>query len=282
VAGSPTTVADGVSDFDDHSHAALMNGNPIAGKNVTLSSSRGATDTIDQPALPTDAAGQTTGMVRSTTAGASTVTATDSTDALVLVQTVALTFVAGPVSATTSTVTASPLTVPADGVASSTITVTLLDANNNPVGGKAVTLVSSRSGSDTIAQPSSPTDGAGRATGTIWSTSAGSSTITATDATDAITLAQSVTELSLRIRRPACWRRIIPVTRRRHRSRPDALDQFDGGESADLPQPGRRGPYALIASFADHPAKLYRSGQWIGLTKGTIISTWCVRSMAPE
>jgi fibronectin type 3 domain-containing protein len=274
VAASPTTVvADGVASSTITVTLRDANGNPVAGKNVLLSSSRGATDTIDQAALPTDAAGQTTGLVRSTTAGSSTITATDSTDALVLTQTVVLTFVAGPVSATTSTVTASPLTVPADGVASSTITVTLLDANNNPVGGKAVTLASSRGGSDSIAQPSAPTDATGRATGTISSTSVGSSSITATDATDAITLVSSVT---VTFEAPDPPTGLLATDHPGDEGVAIDLSWTPSTSSSAVSQRIYRslaagGPYALIASFADNTTTSYTDQDGgAGLTKGTI------------
>ena len=51
-----------------------------------------------------------------------------------------ITVTPGQVSASQSTVSTSETTVTADGSSSSTITVTLLDANNNPVSGETVTL----------------------------------------------------------------------------------------------------------------------------------------------
>ena len=57
-----------------------------------------------------------------------------------------MTFTAGAVSTSQSTVVASPTSVTADGSTPSTITVTLNDANNNPVSGKTVTLAKTRSG----------------------------------------------------------------------------------------------------------------------------------------
>ncbi|MBI3608696.1 MAG: Ig-like domain-containing protein [Nitrospirae bacterium] len=109
---------------------------------------------------------------------------TDTTDTITVTQTAAVTFTAGAVSATTSTVSASPTTVTADGVAASTITITLKDAGGNPVSGKTVTLSSSRGGTDTLTQPAAATDANGQTTGTIKSTTAGTSTVTATDTTD--------------------------------------------------------------------------------------------------
>ena len=86
------------------------------------------------------------------------------------------------------TVTINPVSVPADGVTVSTITVVLLDADNQPVSGKTVVITSDRGPVDTIAQPPVPTDGTGTAVGTIRSSIVGSATITATDQTDGIVL----------------------------------------------------------------------------------------------
>ncbi|HET6370721.1 MAG TPA: fibronectin type III domain-containing protein, partial [Nitrospiria bacterium] len=66
-------------------------GNAVSGKSVSLSSSRGATDTIVPP-NPTDANGQTTGTVASATIGTSTITATDTTDGIIIFQTATVQF----------------------------------------------------------------------------------------------------------------------------------------------------------------------------------------------
>ncbi|MHC4511439.1 MAG: OmpA family protein, partial [Planctomycetota bacterium] len=59
-------------------------GQPVSGKTVTLVSDRGGIDTFTQPAAPTDASGVATGTIRSNTIGAATITATDTTDSVVL------------------------------------------------------------------------------------------------------------------------------------------------------------------------------------------------------
>jgi len=87
--------------------------------------------------------------------------------------------------AANSTVAASPTSVASDGVVPSTITVTLKDASNNPVGGKTVTLASSRSSSDTISVASGPSSASGVVTFTVTSSTPGLSVYTATDVTDA-------------------------------------------------------------------------------------------------
>ena len=93
-----------------------------------------------------------------------------------------------PADPITSTVTVDPQIVIADGSASSTITVTLRDANNQPVPAKSVTLSSSRAGVDTLIQPPAVTDAGGITQGAIRSATVGVATITATDASDSLSL----------------------------------------------------------------------------------------------
>jgi len=102
--------------------------------------------------------------------------------------------VAGVVAdAGTSTATAAPSTVPADGTTTSTVTVTLKDNSSSPVAGKTVTLVSSRSGSDTVSAASGVSSGTGVVTFTVSSATPGSSSYTATDTTDSVTVTQAAT-----------------------------------------------------------------------------------------
>ena len=79
--------------------------------------------------------------------------------------------------------------MPADGVVTSTITVTLRDEQGNPVPGKTIQLASDRA-VDVVISPLAPTDANGVATGTISSTEPGVAVITATDVTDGLTLSQ--------------------------------------------------------------------------------------------
>src|SRR5678815_3159394 len=91
-----------------------------------------------------------------------------------------------------STVSAAPASVTADGSATSTITVTLRDAQANPVSGKTVTLAKS-GGSSTITTVSGVTNGSGVATFTVKDTVAEATTYTATDTTDTVTVSQTAT-----------------------------------------------------------------------------------------
>ncbi len=101
--------------------------------------------------------------------------------------TVTLTRFAG-VDAVNSTVTVNPPIVMADGVASSTVTVTLLDAANQPMPGRTVSLASSRGALDMLTQPSNPTDVNGVTTGEIRSVTPGNAQVLATDVLDTVLL----------------------------------------------------------------------------------------------
>ena len=71
-------------------------GNPVVGKKITLSSSRGSTDLITQPANLTDSAGVTVGYITSSTSGQTTITALDETDSVTLDQKPTITFTSPP------------------------------------------------------------------------------------------------------------------------------------------------------------------------------------------
>jgi adhesin/invasin len=163
--------------------------NPISGKLVTLTSNRGANDTISPASASTLANGTAQFVVKSAVAGTSAYTATDSTDSLVVTQQATITYSPGTPSGTISTAVASPTTVVADNISTSTVTVTLLDNYSNPVPSKLVTLVSSRGASDTFT--ATATTGAnGVATFSITSKLAGVAVFTATDTTDSVMLSQ--------------------------------------------------------------------------------------------
>ena len=158
-------------------------GSPAPGQVVALASD-GAGDVLTQPVGLTDGSGQATGTLASTQAGLVTLTVTvnPNATAVELDDQPTVTFVADAddVSAAFSTAIALPASdVVADGLAVATITVTVVDANQNPIEGKTVALASD--GSDnSITQPAGPTDAAGVVTATIASTSAELKTITVT------------------------------------------------------------------------------------------------------
>ena len=93
----------------------------------------------------------------------------------------------GPASAAQSSVTANPTSVASNGTSSSTITVTLEDAEGNVIPGKTISL-SAGSGSSTITIGTDPTNASGVATFSVSDASAQSVTYTATDSTDSVTI----------------------------------------------------------------------------------------------
>ena len=99
----------------------------------------------------------------------------------------------GAVSASKTSVSATPGTIPAsDGTSASTITVTALDGFGNPIPGKAVVLAATGSGY-TLTPPAAATDANGVATGTLASTKAEAKTISATVGGTSITQTAVVT-----------------------------------------------------------------------------------------
>ncbi|GGJ14160.1 Ig-like domain-containing protein [Paenibacillus hunanensis] len=160
------------------------NGNPISGTLATISQSGSSTITSIQ-AL-TNASGVATFTVKSSKA--ETVTYTATAGGVTIANTASITFQAGAISALASTVQVSKASVSADGTDASTVTVTLMDANNNPISGKSVTL-SQGSGSSTISPSTDVTTNAdGQAVFIVTNMKAETVTYTAKDATDNVTL----------------------------------------------------------------------------------------------
>jgi adhesin/invasin len=149
-------------------------GNPVASQAVSLASS-GTANTFTPASGSTNAAGVFTATLASTRAEAKTVTATAGS----LTKNATVTFVAGAPSGTTTTFVAGPSTVIADGASASTLTLTVLDAQGNPVAGQAVSVASNGTG-NTLAPASGNTDAAGMFTATLKSTKAELKTVTAT------------------------------------------------------------------------------------------------------
>src|SRR5205814_4966909 len=107
---------------------------PIGGARVSHTATLSTGNTHARATDPTDpTTGVLTATFSSTTTGGKTISATINTVAIT--QTAGVTVTAGAVSATTSTVTAAPASIPAGG--SSTMTVTAGRAGSNPIGGAA-------------------------------------------------------------------------------------------------------------------------------------------------
>ena len=102
--------------------------------------------------------------------------------------TVTLNRTTGLVDPNNSPVTVDPPVVVGDGIAFSTVTVTLRDSINLPIAGQVVTLASSRGALDVITQPLNPTDANGVTTGEIRSTLTGTAQVLATAVADNVLL----------------------------------------------------------------------------------------------
>ncbi len=174
---NPTTVAaDGVTAstititaMDDYNH-------PIAGQTVSLSVT-GSGNITNTPAA-TDVNGHTTATLASTVGETKTITVTIGNTQIVAQPIV--TFTAGGVSAFNSTAVASPNTgLVADGISTSTITVTAKDGGGNLLTGKTVALAVSGSG-NILTQSSPTTEVNGQITATLASSVAQTKTITVT------------------------------------------------------------------------------------------------------
>ena len=185
---SPTSIVAGSGTSTITVTARDAGGNPVSGATVVLSAAGGG-NTVTQPSGQTDGAGIAIGTLSSTAAGMKTVSAT--ANGVVIAQQRTVTVTAGPVSASQSTVNASPASIVA-GAGTSTITVTAKDTFGNAVSGATVTLAATGSG-NTLTQPSGPTNSSGVATGTLASTNAGAKVVSATAAGVSVTQTATVT-----------------------------------------------------------------------------------------
>ena len=184
LSASPESLpADGVATTTLEVTIRDVNGNPIPGLNVTLSST-GSQNTFSKTTGTTAADGTFAATLRSPKAELKTVTATAGGISL---QT-SVSFLAGPPSAATSSVTALPSGVVADNLDTTTITATIRDALGNGVPNVQVTL--SATGSRNWFDPYIPvgyTGAAGVFTARLSSYTAETKTITATAASVAPT-----------------------------------------------------------------------------------------------
>lgn len=200
VVASPATVfADGVLTSTVTVTLRDANGTGVPGKEVTLANTGGPQAATINPlaAVSTNAAGQAVFNASSATPGIETFTATDVTDTLILTDTASVEFVEVGVltDAARSTVVASPVARLADGLSTSTITVTLRDANGFPVSGKNVTLANSGGIQAATISPAGAvvSDIDGQAVFSVGSSTIGAEQFTATDTTDSIAVTQIAT-----------------------------------------------------------------------------------------
>src|SRR5207302_460667 len=172
--------------------------NPVAGVSVTFAPAAGSGSVSPATPILTNAGGVAalTSWTLGTRAGSNALTAS-STGLTGSPVTFLATGAAGPATqmalnagdnqaATVGTAVATPPTVAAApaaitaGAGASTITVTVRDANGNPVTGATVSLAVTPATGSTLAQSVGTTSATGQITGTLSSTAAGTKTVTAT------------------------------------------------------------------------------------------------------
>jgi adhesin/invasin len=189
--GAPSTTTSSLTLSDDHIEAdptvdsAILTvtlkdayNNPVAGKTVTFSASGPAGYTLTQPTIVTDSSGQTTGTLVSTTIGTVNVnTATVNGSAFVLSSSVPVIFYC-VADTTNSTMTASPATLTANGVSTTSITITVKDGSATPVACANVPITFVATGSNnTFTTTTGYTNASGVLTTSLASTKAETKTV---------------------------------------------------------------------------------------------------------
>ncbi len=186
VVGSLVGTADGTSASYVNAFLTDAQGNPVAGKTVTLAAS--STTAVVTPLTATStASGAVSFSVTDPVAESVTFTATDSSDNLALATQPVITF--RPPAATGASIQTSPAQVPDDGTTAATVTVYLQNALGQPATGKTVTISGTGSAvvrptGSPVAGTSAPTDANGFATFAVTDTVAENLQFTAVDATD--------------------------------------------------------------------------------------------------
>jgi len=165
-ASATTAPADNTTPVTINVQIKNTTGANIAGAQVTLQPNPDLGLTIQAArTLTTDANGFASFAVRASQANRVTfaVAASTSVSNVTLATRPVVDFgtgTAGTISEANSTVISDFLSIPADNTTAATVTVTLRDANNNPVSGKAVTLRANPASSTVTINPTSGTSGA--------------------------------------------------------------------------------------------------------------------------
>ncbi len=174
VSATPDQIAAGGAPSTITVTARDAGGNLIQGAEVVLAAT-GSNTTLNPQNGTTSASGVVTSAFSSTSVGQHTITAR--INGVNISDNSVVTVTAGAVSASQSTVSASPEVITAGG-APSTVTITARDAGGNPIQGATVALSATGAG-NTVAAPA-PTNASGVTTTTFTSTQAGSHAINAT------------------------------------------------------------------------------------------------------
>ena len=167
---------------------------PVSGKLVTLAQTAGPGTAVIEPASgTTNLFGVTTFTVKSDTVGTAQFTATG--DSVAITQTASVDFASALADAATSTVTASPGKIAANGVAESIVTVTVRNALGMPLVGKLISLVDTAGPGTPFIGPaaigSETTNASGVATFAVSSETIGTEVFTATVVADSVVIPQT-------------------------------------------------------------------------------------------
>ncbi|MDD2768979.1 MAG: protease pro-enzyme activation domain-containing protein, partial [Methylococcus sp.] len=173
--------ADGSTEVSIKVRLADNYGNVVGGKEVSLSDGTGSAIITPSSAVSSPETGIAVFLVKDFTSEMLTFAATDVTDGITLDQKVKVAFLTPP--ATNAGLNAFPTSVTADGVSTTTITLTLQDALGRPAPGKLVQL--NQTGHSVMTGPTPPlTDSNGQIQFTAVDQVAETVTYTATDVTD--------------------------------------------------------------------------------------------------
>lgn len=186
---NPTTI------FASGTHTSTLTGtvldaysNPIAGKSVNVSSSRGATDSFVGTTAVSNASGVVSYTLSSSTAGTGTMTINIPANSVTVTQRPVITFESYVATLAQSSWSVAPVTVAANGSATATVNVVLRNLNGTALPGKNVTVVSSRGGTDTVTSSPSVTDSSGAVAVTVRSSTRGEPNLTIASSDDSLNL----------------------------------------------------------------------------------------------
>ncbi|MGE6473191.1 Ig-like domain-containing protein [Serratia proteamaculans] len=169
VAMPATIVANGVATSALEATVEDANGNPVPNASVTWTTSTGS---LSAASSTTDASGKARVTLKGTATGSASVQAMAAAGA----STATVTLTADSSTAKVLNISASPATVPADGTVT-TLSATVTDANNNPLGAGITVLW--QTDLNTLSAASSVTDSNGVAVVTLQGTTSGTATVLA-------------------------------------------------------------------------------------------------------
>lgn len=186
---NPTTI------FASGTHTSTLTGtvldaygNPIAGRSVNVSSSRGATDSFVGTTAVSNAAGVVSYTLSSSTVGSGSMTISIPANSVTVTQRPVITFESYVATLAQSSWSVAPVTVAANGSATATVNVVLRNINGTALPGKNVTVVSSRGGTDTVTTSPSVTDASGAVAITVRSSTRGEPNLTIASSSDSLNL----------------------------------------------------------------------------------------------